>query len=88
MWEEEFLSEDVGVTVLTDRNFVPRDEDWADFFVDAPVDVPASGPITLPSPPNLGGAGCSGCRVLQATAGGRHRRIPGPDNGDGSGAGA
>jgi hypothetical protein len=29
MWEEEFLSEDVGVTVLTDRNFVPRDEDWA-----------------------------------------------------------
>ncbi|KAL3607270.1 hypothetical protein FPOAC2_02251 [Fusarium poae] len=30
MWEEEFLSEDVGVTVLTDRNFVPRDEDWAE----------------------------------------------------------
>ncbi|KAM0237109.1 hypothetical protein ACHAPO_004449 [Fusarium lateritium] len=46
MWEEEFAAQDVSGFVPCDLNFVPREEDWAEFLSNAPGDVPASG---LPS---------------------------------------
>ncbi|KAL3607266.1 hypothetical protein FPOAC2_02247 [Fusarium poae] len=45
MWEQEFLSEDVSGYIPYDQGFVPRDEDWADIPVNAPVDIPVSLPF-------------------------------------------